>query len=148
MSTAADRAVTGFMVFDDDGNVWPPGFKSALCDPGHPLCILTPAAIAGDAKAASRRDPVAYRFRPIGNGEVSSAERLWDHLRANGGEATQSEASKVIGHQPGKVAQILRPAIAAGVLVRSRENNVWMYRLGDTLPAGKQPLETKEGTAL
>ena len=37
---AAASVPATFMIHDEAGKVWPPGFKSALCDPQHTHSIL------------------------------------------------------------------------------------------------------------
>lgn len=40
-TTKAVATVPGtFMIFDEAGKVWPPGFQSQLCNPLHPNSIL------------------------------------------------------------------------------------------------------------
>ncbi len=47
-----------FQVTDSRGQVWPPGFRSQLCDPASPLCVMPTArqaaARVGVAEARAR----------------------------------------------------------------------------------------------
>lgn len=48
-----------YLVHDDNGNVWPPAFKSELCDPESPHSILShkaKSAAAALAKATAARE--------------------------------------------------------------------------------------------
>jgi hypothetical protein len=48
-----------FMVHDERGNVWPPMFKSELCDPNSPHSMLShkaKSAAAALAKATAARE--------------------------------------------------------------------------------------------
>ena len=48
-----------YLVHDDNGNVWPPAFKSELCDPNSPHSMLNhkaKSAAAALAKATLARE--------------------------------------------------------------------------------------------
>lgn len=58
-ASATTTAPTGtsFLVFDDRGRVWPPGFVSATCDPDSPHCALSHSEQARE-RAVRRRQTV------------------------------------------------------------------------------------------
>lgn len=118
-------------------------FQSALFTPGSPLCVLSPAEIANEARAAelqqvagSTRSHRAYRFRRVG-GVVAVAELVWRAVRERGSPLPEADAVRLAACSRGSLQQRCMAAIAAGALVLRREQGEWVYALGDVVPLGE-----------
>lgn len=59
-----------FTLHDDLGNVWPPGFKSEMCDPNSPHCILSHKAKMAAAKNLAAATKAREAGKGWGNGDM------------------------------------------------------------------------------
>lgn len=120
-------------------------FQSALFTPGSPLCVLSPAEIANEERAAALQRTVApidqrrpYRFRRVG-GAVAPAEAVWIAIGERGGQLPEADATKLTSCSRASLQQRCTNAITAGVLVLRRERGEWVYERGAVAPLGAQP---------
>lgn len=63
-----------YMVHDEAGNVWPPQFKSELCDPKSPHCVLNRASKQMEA-ALAKAHAARASGKGWGNGEIAHLQR-------------------------------------------------------------------------
>jgi hypothetical protein len=121
--------------FTEPVRAWWPDFRSDLCTPGHPLCILTPKAIFEDRREVSlqRMTSRAYHFRRV-DGRISAVERIWKHLRDNGGSLTESEAADMAACTVPQVHALLHAALSACALVVKRGPGGSRFELGPVAP--------------
>lgn len=132
---------SSFLIHDDHGNVWPPQFRSQLCDPTSPHTMLThnmrqQLAAANKAREhgkgwgtgamehmqkplLSDKPSKPFRFHSPRKGEMSSAEIVWRWLGERPGQiASIKTASSLTQMRAGKVTQNLSYAVQGGVLDR------------------------------
>lgn len=57
-------APASFLVFDDKGRVWPPGFVSSTCDPDSPHTMLSVADQARERTLRRRQAAERGRVKP------------------------------------------------------------------------------------
>lgn len=61
-----------FQVYDEQGRIWPPGFKSRLCDADDLLCILSGQTKERIRKAAAARELACAQGKGWSNGTIES----------------------------------------------------------------------------
>lgn len=129
--------------FTDPVHAWKSmAFTSDLCTPGHPLCMLTTAAVFADRRAArlgaDEARPAGMRaFRFIRKGGSAGApESIWRYLRQHGGTLAEAEASSLTKTPWYDLLTLTRHAVQAGVLKVSGRDGARLYALGPVLPVG------------
>lgn len=110
-------------------------FTSDLCTPGHPLCILSAAAIYADRRLVSqeRMTERAYRFRRV-DGRIGAAERIWNQLREHGGVVTEGSAAAMADCTVPQLHQMVHAALTARVLVCRRSGAGNYFEMGPVSP--------------
>lgn len=152
------RGCESFQLYDEQGRIWPPGFKSQLCDPKHPNTMVSFNAITS-ARAKEAREQAAREGRGWANGTIESlakpdykttpvpvigqkpfkfkpgsvAEKAYIVLRDQGAKNT-TELRKALFLKDHELKPYLKPAIRAGVILARRvEANLSVFELGRVL---------------
>lgn len=126
--------------FTEPVRAWWPDFRSDLCTPGHPLCILTASAIYADQRAErlERATERKYHFRRV-EGRIGAPERIWTHLRTGAAPLGEEAAAQMVGCTVPQLYPMLHAALSARVLVCVRSGKANRFELGPVAPAGVAP---------
>lgn len=80
--TKLDPLPKEFAVRDDKGNLWPPGFKSRLCQVGDTFCILRAAKqVAADENLKLAIKASKSSEEGWGTGHLPGIGKLPDHIK-------------------------------------------------------------------
>lgn len=130
--------------FTEPVRAWWPDFQSALCTPGHPLCMMghvelmlvkRRARVAAASARAASGEARPFRFSRKEAGKASTAEMIWRHISTHG-RIDENTASDMLKCKPGSFHQRVGNAIDAGVLARVMVAGRWGYELGAVKPQG------------
>jgi hypothetical protein len=64
--------IESFQLHDEHGRIWPPGFRSRLCDPDDRLCMFNGQTKEHVRKAAKARELACAQGKGWGNGTMES----------------------------------------------------------------------------